>query len=210
MGRRTGIDGRELILSAALRLFAEHGIDAVSIRAVNREAGLGPASVHYHFGTKDALVDAVVETYGDSVIESTRQRASGLLGTTEPVTAHQLVTILAGPYLDLITAQRRDGAAWIRLVSQLLQSDPDYVVDQVSARLIWKATARAYPDASPSTIKRAIRMCLTLLASQLARIAADGRRAAAGDIDLLVDFLSGGLDATLRSDATDRSIHDTA
>ena len=56
MDRPGGRDGKQLLLSAALKLFATHGIDAVSIRAVNREAGLGPASVHYHFGTKEALV----------------------------------------------------------------------------------------------------------------------------------------------------------
>ena len=38
VGRRPDIDGRELILEAALRLFAEKGVEEVSIRAVNREA----------------------------------------------------------------------------------------------------------------------------------------------------------------------------
>jgi AcrR family transcriptional regulator len=67
MGRRPEIDGRELLLDAALRLFAEQGPEGVSIRAVNREAGLGPASVHYHFGTKEALLDAALHRYGDMV-----------------------------------------------------------------------------------------------------------------------------------------------
>ena len=76
MGRRRDIDGRQLILAAALKLFAAQGVDAVSIRAVNREAGLGPASVHYHFGTKDVLVDAVLRVYGDTVISAVKARAA--------------------------------------------------------------------------------------------------------------------------------------
>ena len=78
MGRRPDIDGRELLLEAALKLFAEQGIEGVSIRAVNREAGLGPASVHYHFGTKEALLDAVLHRYGDVVIDRVKARAKEL------------------------------------------------------------------------------------------------------------------------------------
>ena len=75
MGRRPDIHGRELLLEAALKLFAEQGVEGVSIRAVNREAGLGPASVHYHFGTKEALVEAVLHRYGDTVIDGIKARA---------------------------------------------------------------------------------------------------------------------------------------
>ena len=84
MGVRPGIDGRELLLAAALKLFAQHGIDGVSIRAVNREAGLGPASVHYHFGTKDALLDAVLHVYGDTVIDVDEGAGAGDLTAERP------------------------------------------------------------------------------------------------------------------------------
>lgn len=40
-GTPRGTDGCELILDAASKLFSEEEIDTVSIRAVNREAGLG-------------------------------------------------------------------------------------------------------------------------------------------------------------------------
>src|SRR6266498_2054903 len=123
MGRRRDIDGRELLLGAALELFAEHGVEGVSIRAVNRAAGLGPASVHYHFGTKEALVDAVLHVYGDSVIDNVKARAKEIAASDEPVTARDLVTMLAQPYLNLMDAHTKSGRSWVRLVSQLLQSD---------------------------------------------------------------------------------------
>ena len=83
MGRRPDIDGRELLLEAALKLFSEQGPDGVSIRAVNREAGLGPASVHYHFGTKEALLDAVIHRYGDVVLDRVKARAKELAATAD-------------------------------------------------------------------------------------------------------------------------------
>ena len=130
MGRRPEIDGRELLLEAALKLFAEQGIEAVSIRAVNREAGLGPASVHYHFGTKDALLDAVLHTYGEAVIERIKRRAKELSDPSAKTSSCDLVTMLAEPYLDLISSRDEHGRAWVRLMGQLLQQDPDRLLDR--------------------------------------------------------------------------------
>src|ERR1700712_3129689 len=51
---------REAILTAAERLFAEHGVFAVSNRQVSEAAGQGNnAAGGYHFGTKTALVRAI-------------------------------------------------------------------------------------------------------------------------------------------------------
>jgi AcrR family transcriptional regulator len=50
------------LLDAAERLFAEHGIDNVSIREIVRASGQGNLSAaHYHFGSREALVGALVE-----------------------------------------------------------------------------------------------------------------------------------------------------
>jgi AcrR family transcriptional regulator len=49
------------ILDAAERLFAEHGIEAASVRAITQSAGVNIAAVHYHFGSKQDLVRALVE-----------------------------------------------------------------------------------------------------------------------------------------------------
>ena len=50
---------RELLLTVAERLFAERGVDAVSLRAVMAEAGTNVAAIHYHFGSKEALIQAL-------------------------------------------------------------------------------------------------------------------------------------------------------
>jgi len=51
--------GRAKIRDAALRLFAQHGRDAVTMRDIAGAAGVSPALVVRHYRTKDGLVDAV-------------------------------------------------------------------------------------------------------------------------------------------------------
>ena len=49
------IDTKEQILNAAEKLFAEHGIEAVSLRSIISEAGVNLAAIHYHFGSREGL-----------------------------------------------------------------------------------------------------------------------------------------------------------
>ncbi|MGP3929202.1 TetR/AcrR family transcriptional regulator [Nonomuraea sp. KM88] len=57
---------REQILVAAERLFAEHGVFAVSNRQVSEAAGQGNnAAVGYHFGTKADLVRAIARKHAE-------------------------------------------------------------------------------------------------------------------------------------------------
>lgn len=52
-------EGRERIIDTALRLFAERGNQAVSIRDIATEAEVSPALIPHHFGSKAGLVAAV-------------------------------------------------------------------------------------------------------------------------------------------------------
>src|SRR3954470_13961446 len=54
-------DARHRLLDAAERLLREQGYEQVSVRAVNKAAGMNPAAVHYHFGSKPELVTALLE-----------------------------------------------------------------------------------------------------------------------------------------------------
>lgn len=53
-------DTKEHLLDAAERLFAERGLAQTSLRAITQEAGANLAAVNYHFGSKEALVRAVM------------------------------------------------------------------------------------------------------------------------------------------------------
>lgn len=53
-------DTKTSLLDAAESLFAELGIDGASLRAITTRAGVNIAAANYHFGSKDALLRAVV------------------------------------------------------------------------------------------------------------------------------------------------------
>jgi len=69
-----GPDTRDLILDAAEDLFSKHGFYGVTIREVAREAGVDTALVHYYFGTKRSLFDAVflrrAQVWNDDRVEA--------------------------------------------------------------------------------------------------------------------------------------------
>ena len=54
-------DTKERILNVAERLFADRGFPATSLRDLTSEANVNIASVNYHFGSKEALLAAVLE-----------------------------------------------------------------------------------------------------------------------------------------------------
>ena len=51
---------KERILDTAERLFAAQGYAATSLRGIIAEAGVNLAAVHYHFHSKEALLEAVI------------------------------------------------------------------------------------------------------------------------------------------------------
>src|SRR6266702_2821486 len=51
---------KDRILDAAERSFANHGFEGASIRAIVMDAGVNLASIHYHFRSKEALLEAVL------------------------------------------------------------------------------------------------------------------------------------------------------
>jgi AcrR family transcriptional regulator len=62
-------DPREALLDAARRLLAERGLEALSARAIAGAAGVTPAMVHYYFGDKRGLTDALLERALARVLE---------------------------------------------------------------------------------------------------------------------------------------------
>ncbi|WP_206788966.1 TetR/AcrR family transcriptional regulator [Amycolatopsis sp. MtRt-6] len=64
----TAQETRERILVAAERLYAEHGVLAVSNRQISEVAGQGNnTAVGYHFGTRTELVRAIVRKHTASI-----------------------------------------------------------------------------------------------------------------------------------------------
>lgn len=62
-------DTRRKLIETAVRHFAEHGFEAASQRAIQRDAGVNPAAAHYYFGSKEAMYRAVIDTFIHDVQE---------------------------------------------------------------------------------------------------------------------------------------------
>jgi AcrR family transcriptional regulator len=52
---------REAILTSALELFARHGVVGSSVDQIAQAAGITKGAVYWHFESKDALFDAILE-----------------------------------------------------------------------------------------------------------------------------------------------------
>ena len=55
------MDTRDRILEAALVSFGGRGYDAVSLDSIARDSGIRKQTVLYYFGSKDALMEAVID-----------------------------------------------------------------------------------------------------------------------------------------------------
>ncbi len=68
------------LVTAARELFAEHGYDGASIRAITQRAGANLGAITYHFGSKDALYEAAMESVAEPMRNHLRE-AAGSTGT---------------------------------------------------------------------------------------------------------------------------------
>lgn len=59
--RSAGELSRDVLLDAAESICATGGFEALSIRAVSEAAGMNVAAVHYHFGSKQSLFEAMFQ-----------------------------------------------------------------------------------------------------------------------------------------------------
>lgn len=58
-------DVRESLLKAALKLFAEHGSRGATTRRIAQEAGVNEVTLFRHFPTKQALLHAALDKFGN-------------------------------------------------------------------------------------------------------------------------------------------------
>ena len=112
---------QEAILVAAERLYAEHGMFAVSNRQVSEAAGQGNnAAVGYHFGTKADLVRAIEQKHRGPVEQLREQMVAELLKPGGSAEMRDWVACLVRPLTDHL-----DGARQSHLVRALRGAGDD-------------------------------------------------------------------------------------
>ena len=108
------------ILDAAEELFMQHGFEGASMRMLTAKAGVNLAAVNYHFGSKDALIEAVFRRRLDPMnaervaeLERREQEAEG-----RPLSADAIIRAFLGASLRMIEDTRGGGRTFTRLLGR--------------------------------------------------------------------------------------------
>ena len=149
----TAPDARDRLLDAALTLFSEHGIAGTSLSLVARKARVTPALMHYYFGNKARLVDAIIDERLEPLVQGFGAKVASV--TADPRRA--IETFVAEVIATLTTHSWLPGL-WLREVviegGQLRARMLDRLAPQVAhvvadgARRA-QAAGRLNPDIEP-------------------------------------------------------------
>jgi AcrR family transcriptional regulator len=119
------LDTKARVLDVAEELFAEQGLDRVSIRDITHRAGVNLAAINYHFGSKEDLITAVFERRVVPV-NAARLEALRLLERAAGKRTPKLEDILEAfirPALQSSLQPSRGGTAFTKLFGRCL-SEP--------------------------------------------------------------------------------------
>lgn len=144
---------RERILDAAEELFSMHGFYGVAIREVSTHAALDTSLVHYHFGSKQGLFDAVLFRRAD-VINALRMESMDAYDRESKgrVTVEGAVESFLVPLLELLESGGKGWRSYFALIGQVSNSSTwggqimSRHFDPVVKRLI-ELLRKALPDA---------------------------------------------------------------
>jgi AcrR family transcriptional regulator len=108
---------RTRILDAAEELFMQHGFEGTSMRHLTSRAGVNLAAVNYHFGSKDALIEAVFRRRLDPM-NAERIAELERLESNNNVTEEAIIRAFLRPSLRLIEDSQGGGRNFIRLLGR--------------------------------------------------------------------------------------------
>jgi AcrR family transcriptional regulator len=134
---------RTRILDAAEELFMLHGFEATSMRQLTAQAGVNLAAVNYHFGSKDALIEAVFRRRLD-VMNAARiaelDRLEKESGGRAP-SPQQIIGAFIGASLRMIEDASGGGRNFIRLLGRTY-TDPQKHIRSLIGQLYAPAMER--------------------------------------------------------------------
>lgn len=205
-------DTKQNLILSALALFARQGVDAVSMRTINSDAGARNASaVHYHFGNKLGIIEAVIAFIKEELDRHRLPMLEALetrLVAGETPSCREVMWAVFRPYI-LLNKTPEHGRAAIRFLARL-QTDMSPEIQELlnrdpheTARRFDTLLARALPGL-PDEIRRTRYMyAWTLMVQGFAGTGSwetttfGNLRAPSGDAALLrfFDYLVGGMEA---------------
>lgn len=205
-------DTKTRILDAAEQLFAREGFHNTSMRAITGAAEVNLAAVNYHFGSKEALLQAVFERRLLPLNQERTERIEQVLAQAEqagtrPV-ARELMRAFVEPTLRF--SHRDCGTrAFISLVGRAMtemdSTIRDCFIHQVEPlfKLMISGLQRALPDLPPATLFARLQFALgsmgrTICMQDQEPIQVDALLPAANPDQLaeeLIGFITAGLEA---------------
>lgn len=116
---RTTGDTKARILDAAEDIFIEYGFEAMSLRQITSRADVNLAAVNYHFGSKEALIHAMLSRRLDRLNEERLkmlERFDAALG--ERLTCEHVLGAMFIPALRLSRDPQAGGRAFLKLLGR--------------------------------------------------------------------------------------------
>ena len=200
------------MLDVAERLFAERGLDRVSLREVVAASGQRNGSAaQYHFGTREALVSAVVARRVWFVNELRHQRLDALEAGPQAEDARAVIETSIGTLADVVRDQPW-GADYIRIAAQAL-FNPELDVVRMVGPAAWSSLdrrtqwlRRLLPGLPAATFRERIRLVNDDITYALAGwvklhgpVTPANRAPYEAMVRIAIDFLAAGLLAPPRS-----------
>lgn len=109
----------ERLLDAAESLLADQGVDATSLRQITAEAGANLAAVNYHFGSKEALVEAVLRRRVEPLNAERLSRLETIESGGDPLDLDAVLEAWLVPALQLRERAGEGGDKFVRLVGRV-------------------------------------------------------------------------------------------
>jgi AcrR family transcriptional regulator len=203
---------RRRILDAAEALFMQHGFEATSMRMITAEAGVNLASVNYHFGSKERLIEEVFTRRLTGLNAERLLRLDALeteaAGAALPV--EHIIEAFFGPALRLSGDIEHGGHVFVRLLGRAYTEPARFIRDYLAAHYaavlarFKKAFVRSLPHLSTDELLWRMHFMLgtmsyTIAGTDALRIVASCGREQAEDMDTVMrritPFLVAGLTA---------------
>ena len=198
------------ILDAAERLFSEQGYAATSLRHIIGEAGVNLAAIHYHFGSKEDLLDQLIARRAAPVNEERLALLDRVEAEASP--AAPSVENILGAFLEPPLRRIRVNPSAVRLMGRmygegLMPMIAERHFKTVAMRFL-ASFGKALPELSENQLKLRLQFMVGAMAHSIIALPVTSVACAEYDAESLtqelVAFLSGGLRApAVRQAATE-------
>lgn len=145
-------DTKTSLLDAAETLFAEEGIAAASMRKITKRADANLAAAHYHFGSKEALLRAVLARRMRPINEERLTLLDDYeRRPAEKRTLHDLVTAFVAPVIRHGREMPMPQRVFAQLIGRAIGASDNTLRTLLIAELaeVIKRFKRAFGDALP-------------------------------------------------------------